>query len=548
MSAVCVEKLPHSCGADRALQVFEENGEYTGYCFSCKTYVPNPYEDKPASYKPKRVRKSVEEIEQELNEISEYGVVDLPERKLRKASLDYFGIKIGVSETDGSTPIMHFYPYYKDGTLLAYKTRLIENKRMWSVGDQSDVDLFGWDQAVTAGGKKLMITEGELDAVALFQICKDHNAGTKYAEYNPSVVSLPHGAASAAKSLSRLLPKINRHFKEIVLVFDMDDPGKKAVEEVLKIIPDAKVASLPEKDVNDCLIKGKSRAAYQAIQFNAEKPKNTRIVRASDVIEAARKEVPWGFSYPYKKLTQLTRGRRFGETYYFGAGVKMGKSELLNDLVAWDIKEHKFKVFVVKPEESNIRTLQGVVGKLVNGIFHDPAIPFDYDLFDKGVAMLSDNLVMLNLYQELSWEGLKADIRAAVAEGVKSVYIDPITVLSNGIAAAEANTLLQKMAQELAQMAMDLQILVHLFCHLKAPDTGPSHERGGSVQSHQFAGSRAMMRSCNSMIGIEGNKDPDLPEDERNIRTLVLLEDRMSGASGKIPLWWNNKNGSFNEI
>lgn len=46
------------------------------------------------------------------------------------------------------------------------------------------------------------------------------------------------------------------------------------------------------------------------------------------------------------------------------------------------------------------------------------------------------------------------------------------------------------------------------------------------VQSHQFAGSRAMMRACHTMVGMEGNKDPDLTLEERNIRRLVLLKMR----------------------
>jgi len=39
----CVEKLAHSCGSNDGLQVFEEGGEYTGYCFACGTYVDDPY-------------------------------------------------------------------------------------------------------------------------------------------------------------------------------------------------------------------------------------------------------------------------------------------------------------------------------------------------------------------------------------------------------------------------------------------------------------------------------------------------------------------------
>ena len=549
MAGRCVERIYHPECGDHLVQVFEnEDGSYSGYCYPLQRYVKDPYSEKPKGYKPKFKKKDPAEFQKNLEEVLECPVIPLPERGLNLDTNAFYGVHTGLSEADGVTPKSRYYIYKKDGTPVAIKVRVLESKQMFSIGDMSEADLFGWEEAVEAGGKRLFITEGEEDALALYQICKTANKGTKYADLNPSIVSLKNGAASAAKSLLKELPKIRNNFKEIVLCFDNDEVGRQAAEDVVKVIPDALVATLPGKDANDCLLAGKIKQAYASIQFRATKPKNTRLVSAASVVEDARKEVPWGFSYPYEGLTELTRGRRFGETYYFGAGVKMGKSELLNDLVAWDIKVHGWKVFVIKPEESNRRTLQGIIGKLVNGIFHDPAVPFDYDLFDKGVLELGDNLIMLNLYQELTWEGLKADIRAAVMEGCRSVYIDPITVLTNGINAADANTLLQKMAQELAQMAMDLQIVVHIFCHLKAPEVGPPHERGGEVQSFQFAGSRAMMRSCHSMIGMEGNKDPDLSKEERNIRTLVLLEDRMTGNSGKIPLYWNDKTGAFTEI
>lgn len=538
----CIEKIG-------SVQIFQkEDGTFDGYDFATGLFIPNPYHDKPVGYKPVKIGKTPEQIQEEIAEIHEYATHALPERKLRQEYLEYFGIKIGVSEQDGNTPVSHYYPYYKDGELTGYKVRLIEDKRMWSVGDLKDVSLFGWDMAIQAGGKKLFITEGEMDAVALFQIFKDHNRGTPYADMCPAIVSLAHGAGGAAKELGKHIKDIRKTFKEIILVFDNDEPGRKAAEEVIRIIPDAMVATLPCKDANDALIEGRSKAAYNACQFNAQKPKNTRLVMGREVIEAARKETPWGFTYPYKSLTDLTRGQRWGETVYWGAGVKMGKSELLNDLVAHNIIEHGWKVFVAKPEESNKRTLQGVVGKVANRIFHDPKIPFDYDAFDAAVPLIADNLIMLNLYQELSWENLQADIRAAVLEGAKAVFIDPITVLTNGVDAASANTLLQKFAQGLAQLAMDLNVIVHIFCHLKSPDAGPAHERGGEVLSHQFAGSRAMMRACHTMIAMQGNKDPNLSPEERNMRTLVLLEDRATGSSGKVPIYWDNTTGAFCEI
>ena len=57
-----------------------------------------------------------------------------------------------------------------------------------------------------------------------------------------------------------------------------------------------------------------------------------------------------------------------------------------------------------------------------------------------------------------------------------------------------------------------------------------------------------MMRACHSMIGMEGNKDPNLPDEARNIRELVLLEDRATGSSGKLKLYYDKVTGAFNEI
>lgn len=453
-----------------------------------------------------------------------------------------------MSEGDGVTPKLHYYPYYRDGNLSGYKARLIENKAMWSVGDQKDVDLFGWQQAIAAGGKKLFITEGELDAVSLYQIFKDHNAGGKYADFEPAVVSLPHGAGSAARDLTRHIKSIREHFKEVVLVFDMDDAGKKAVESVMLVIPDATVAALPAKDVNQCLLDGRSKACYNAIQFNSSKPKNSRIVSGNDLHESAKEVAQFGVSWPWRHITEATRGIRLGETIYIGAGQKQGKSEVVNTLAAHFIREHGWKVFLAKPEESNKKTYKLVAGKLTGKFFHDPTKPFDMDAYEQAGQVLQDHLFMLNLYQHMGWETLKADIREAALDGCKAIIIDPITNLTNGMNAADANTRLQEIAQELSAMALDLNVVIFIFCHLRNPDGGLPHERGGEVLSSQFAGSRAMARSCNLMLGLEGNRSPELSKEERNLRTLVLLEDREYGEVGRYRLYWDDSTGLFNEL
>lgn len=194
--------------------------------------------------------------------------------------------------------------------------------------------------------------------------------------------------------------------------------------------------------------------------------------------------------------------------------LNISKSELLNDIAAHFVKEHGIKVFMAKPEEANKKTYKLMCNKIAGSVFHDPDVPFDYEAYDKAGETLRGNLVMVNLYQEMSWDHLKMDIVNAAAMGCKAVFIDPITNLTNGMNSADANTKLQEIAQSLSAMAVDLDIVVFIFCHLKSPEGSISkesrdkkyakgdflnlgncpHEFGGTIQSAQFSGSRSMMR------------------------------------------------------
>lgn len=546
---VCLDKISHSCGTRKGLQIFQqEDGTIDGYCFSCNTHVPDPYGDKPEGWTPPKPHvKTDEEIQEEFDEIDEYQVVDLVDRRLRADVLKEYGVKVALDEAHGETPIAAYLPYTENGKLVRYKVRFLGEKKMYNISMSKTVDLFGWERAVATGAKRLIITEGEFDAIALTKILEIYTP-EKYKEYIPAVVSIPNGSGAAKRDISRVVQKIRRHFKEVVLCFDNDDAGEKAVEEVLSVLPEAQAIHLPSKDANECLIKGTGKAAYKATTFNAEKPKNTRLVWGQDLHEKAKKPAEWGVPWPWESMTQRTRGIRTGETYYLGAAQKLGKSEVVNTLGAHLIKEVGWKVMMAKPEEANAKTYKLVAGKLVGKVFHDPKVEFDYEAYDRAGDMLKDNLCMINLYQHLGWESLQADIRAAAVAGCKAVFIDPITNLTNGLSAADANTKLQEIAQELAAMALDLDIVIFIFCHLRNPESGLPHDRGGKVLTSQFAGSRAMGRSCNYMLGLEGNKDPELSEQERNLRDLVILDDREYGEVGVTHLYWDKTTTMFNEI
>jgi twinkle protein len=569
MTGVCYERIRHEACGGGGLQVYaNDDGTTTGFCWSCSTYVPDPYGDGRKVEPPKPL--SEEEIEETLSEVGGYDTVDVPSRHLSAKDLNAWGIKTSLSESDGKTPTAFYCPVEVGDKVTGYYVKTIpqnegEKSQVFALGEVKNPKPIGWNRAITSGSHTLIITEGFLDAVSVEKI---FNYLLKKKEYTPAIVSLPNGVHSV-KVFAGLLNEL-KHFKRVVSCLDNDEAGQKAAAELAKIIPDLQNAVLPMKDPNECLVNGIGKKVFQMLSFDGPPPtKNTRLVRGRDVHDQARVPTqPGELSWPFPKMNILTRRIRLGETIYIGADVKMGKSELLNAIASHIITEDGVPVLVAKPEETNDLTYKMFAGKVVGAVFHDPDVPFDEKLYDEAGEYLKDKLVMIDLYQHLGWETLRSDIIAAVHEdGVKAVFIDPITNLTNGMASADANTMLQGLAQEVAALAKDLNIVVFMFCHLKASDINLSsearqrnynagkfrglgsirHSIGGNVYSTQFAASRGMMRSCHLMLGLEGNKDPDLPMEERNKRDLVILEDRMFGNSERITLTWDPETTLFKE-
>ena len=95
-------------------------------------------------------------------------------------------------------------------------------------------------------GKRVVITEGELDAASCYQVMPGWQ-----------MVSLPSGAASAKKSIQKALEWL-QGYDEVCLFFDNDDAGYKATQEAASVLPPGKVtiANLNQdyKDASDALM------------------------------------------------------------------------------------------------------------------------------------------------------------------------------------------------------------------------------------------------------------------------------------------------------
>ena len=176
------------------------------------------------------------------------------------------------------------------------------------------------------GGKRLVITEGELDAMAVQTAWY-----IKYKEFFP-VVSLR--SASSTSDLVEVRDKI-RTFDEVVLWMDNDEAGHKALKEAARIIgyDKIKVAKTSEKDACDTWIKDPDKV-LKAI-WNATTYTPAGILTKEQLWSQLEKYNEME-SVPYPPfmtgLNEKLKGMRLGEITLWTSGTGSGKSTLLREI------------------------------------------------------------------------------------------------------------------------------------------------------------------------------------------------------------------------
>lgn len=553
MAGNIVQKLPCPiCGSSDGLNIYDEDGVRTGYCWSSKHekmgsryFSTEALGDIPESDVP-----YVEKEPPNLDWIQELGTYDHKERGLKKRAYMHFGVKHGLSTKDGRTLTETYYPMRdSSGETIGYKVRSHDPKGFYCQGRVQKAVPFGWKEALETGSYSLHITEGEEDAIALW------TAWMREKKQGCSVISLKQGAGSTVKTLDGRVKDITDKFKQVVLCPDYDDgAGEVFIRDARDLFPPdfpVKVAKYTEKDSNEMILKGKEKELVNSC-FNAGVPLSAGILLPTDeLFEELKKPLEFGLSYPWPTLTKLTRGQRKGEVIYWGAPPKGGKTTLVNHLAGWNIKEHNQKVLIVSPESPPMGTLRRLSGSLVNKVFHDPNIPVNPDDVDKARSIIGDKLHIFDKWQTPKWQDTRQLMKEEVlSQGIETIYIDPITNFSIGMSGSERNDFLIQMTRELSEDAMNYGFTAHVFCHYnKAPKGDKQWNQGRVPTSDDFQGSSAMAQACHMAIGLQVWKvtEGDDKEYLNRQRVLHILEDREFGIAEAIPLVWYDSQGKLKE-
>lgn len=500
-AATFLQKEPcPNCNSKDNLARYDDGG---AYCFGCK-YVESP-SDGVASPKPKTASN------QSLVPLGDIGALDnrnitaLTCHKMKYTIGTYMGKKAHIVNVPD-----------QQGNIVAQKIRMA-GKNFRYIGDTKSAGLVFQDVWPAGCSSKIVLCEGEIDALSVSQAQEN-----KYA-----VVSVPNGAQSAFKACSASYEYLNS-FKEIVIMFDMDEAGREATKDISKLFGSkALIATLPEKDANECLKQGHSKVIVSAI-WSAEPFRPEGVVTLNSLRDEVVKPVEQGKPWIYDTLTEASYGRREGELYFIGAGSGIGKTDFFLQQAEADIADGE-GVALFLLEQPVAETAKRLCGKHAKKRFHVPDETYSeeellaaFDNLDSSRAYLYDH------FGSKDWDTIRDNIRwLAVSEGVKHFYVDHLTALVSH--EDDERRALERITAEMSSIAQELGIYLYVISHLSTPE-GKPHEEGGRVMAKHFKGSRAIIYWAHFMFGLERDTQAE-DEELRQVTTFRVLKDRYTGKA-----------------
>ena len=494
-----------ACGSSDAATSYEDTG--LTHCFSCE-----------ATYKTEGgYTEPMNEFKNET--LSE--VIDIT-KNIRGISTDTFK-KFSYYKGPNGEHVANMYD--KDGAIIAQKMRYQDKTFSWK-GDTKNTVPFGLN-LWRSGGKRITITEGEIDCMSISEAL-----GGKY-----PVISVSNGAASAKKDLKKHIEHINS-FDEIVLWFDNDEPGRKAVQEVSSLFPPGKVYTVNSgefKDANEVL-KSKGKAGVLQHYYETKKYTPSGIVNANEggfdsLMEDADSDEVYNTQF-----MDLTIAKGAMTTFVSGSG--MGKSTIVREIGHHLLTTHGLTVGHVALEENNSVSKRAYLGIEMNESLVSKKKWSEYKVVSENVTKIkaayekvigTDRLYLYNHFGSLDSDSLLNKLRyLAVGAGCDVIILDHISIVVSGLEDMGDNErrVIDVLMTKLRSLVEETGVGMVLVSHLKRPSGDRGHEDGVQVSLSHLRGSGSIAQLSDKVIGLEGNQQDEEHSNERIIR---CLKDREEG-------------------
>lgn len=520
------------CGSTDANSLYDDGHTH---CFACNTTEhEHEAEDRHATRHNKVSNIKVTNITTPMLTIKG-NVRSIPDRGISQATCEKYGVT-----TDGDK---QYYPYTdSDGVRVAVKQRSVPDKSFSITGDFKGATLFG-QSLFHAGGKAITITEGELDALAAFQM-----QGSLY-----PTVSIRNGAQAALKDCKAQYEWINS-FESVVICFDGDEPGKKAAKEVAELFGNkAKIMQYKDgyKDACEYLIAGATKEFVNA-WWRASPYVPDGIVNAADLWEEISKPEPIAEAqYPWKGLNKLLYGIRPAELITVTAGSGLGKSQFLREILFNLLKTTSWNIGGLFLEESTRKTARSIMSLHANKLLHLPDTPTnEQELKEAFDATLGSNRIYLfDHFGSSDVDNISNRIRyMAKACDCRVIFLDHISIVVSGQDLGDERKAIDNMMTKLRTLVQELNITLICVSHLKRPQGNQGHEDGGSVSLSQLRGSGAIAQLSDAVITLERNSMAE-NEDERHLTKIAVAKNRYNGETGPAcKLQYNGYTGRMVEV
>ena len=455
------------------------------------------------------------------------GVIsEITDRRLSKKTVEKYQVTVDYAP-DGKIQ-KHYYPYYHldTGELVATKSRIVKTKDFICSGDMSNVGLFGQKQC-RGMGKYITITEGELDALAVYEMF-----GQKY-----DVVSLRAGASSAAKEIKSQLEWLE-NYENVILCFDQDKAGEKAVEQVKDLFSPnkLKICKLPLKDAGEMLVANKIQEFTYA-WWDSKVYRPDGIVAGNDTWEAlVNKRQGQSTPYPWDGLNELTRGHRPYELVTITSGSGMGKSQFIRELEYDLLQRTDANIGVLALEEDIATTALGIMSVASSRRLHlEEDSPVDELRPHWEATMGSGRYFLFDHWGSTSADELLSRVRhMAKACDCRYVILDHLSIVVSSQENGDERKAIDEIMTKLRTLVAETGITLFLVSHLRR-SSGTAHEDGGRISLQDLRGSQSIAQLSDIVIGMERDQQ-NQDEDIRNTTTVRILKNRYSGETG--PACW----------
>ena len=443
----------------------------------------------------------------------------LKNRKIREETCRKFSYQL--AEQNGKP--VHVAPYRDQaGQLVGQKIRAA-GKQFYTTGDMTDVQLFGQHLWTNKGGKRIVVTEGEIDCLAYHQV-------------NPTwpVVSIPSGAQSSPKAIIRNIEFLEG-YQEVVFMFDNDQAGAEAAQKCADLITPGKaaIATTVLKDAGEMLIAGRVKELIKCV-YDAKTQRPDGVVNAKELWDDINKDIDMGAPYPFPTWNSVLYGLRERELLVLTAGSGVGKSTISAQL-AYDLAVNQEQpVAYIALEESVSRTALRFMSLAAKKPLHLPNDLTEAQrktAFDQSLG--HGRVTLFDHFGSADSDHLLAKMRyMVVALGAKFVVLDHLSILLSGADFMVSNTGSERQQidytmSKLRQFSEQYGCSIILISHLRRAGGDKGFEDGAEPTLSSLRGSQSVAQLADTVVAV--SRDASGGED---ILKVACLKNRYVGITG----------------